>query len=569
MVGFDDGAVVVAGERGTGRFVAVSDPSIFINRMLQFRGNVQLADATSSTGSIARTVSARTIVLLRGDVVDVRRSAAVHRRSARRRGRPLGRRPQHAGSASAAEWLLTPAAMKALAARARGRCCSCSRSLALPVRRGPRIDGAWLRFGRPARRDEPHALIVGAEQRRRLAARARVHPARSGAGACSPTRSASPSRSTRSPRAELVAQLAAREGRQRRRRARARVQAAARAAEPRPGRRAVERRVTCRGANSTRCTETSPSCVVLSARRCPTRTRRSLTNASRTDPRQALPRQPARARDHRRGRPRVHRRAGDHRGAAHRAARARPRADRGLPGRREDDARQGVLGDARLPLPPHPVHARSAAVATSPARTSSTCARTRSCCARARSSRNVVLGDEINRAPAKTQSALLEAMQEQQVTIEGETRALAEPFIVLATQNPIEQEGTYPLPEAQVDRFLIKLQMGYPALADEKRMLGTYDRAAAAGARGRRPARGARDAGARAGGVRRRGAARLRARARRVHAQPRARLPRRVAARGARARPRRRRASRCCAAATTCCPTTSATSRRSCSGTAS
>ncbi len=89
---------------------------------------------------------------------------------------------------------------------------------------------------------------------------------------------------------------------------------------------------------------------------------------------------------------------------------------------------------------------------------------------------HVLLGDEINRAPAKTQSALLEAMQEQQVTIEGETRALAEPFIVLATQNPIEQEGTYPLPEAQVDRFLIKLKMGYPQPADEKRMLMTYDK---------------------------------------------------------------------------------------------
>ncbi len=89
---------------------------------------------------------------------------------------------------------------------------------------------------------------------------------------------------------------------------------------------------------------------------------------------------------------------------------------------------------------------------------------------------NVLLGDEINRAPAKTQSALLEAMQEHQVTIEGETRSLSEPFIVLATQNPIEQEGTYPLPEAQVDRFLIKLKMGYPNAADEKRMLGTYDK---------------------------------------------------------------------------------------------
>ena len=89
---------------------------------------------------------------------------------------------------------------------------------------------------------------------------------------------------------------------------------------------------------------------------------------------------------------------------------------------------------------------------------------------------NVLLGDEINRAPAKTQSALLEAMQEHQVTIEGETRSLTEPFIVLATQNPIEQEGTYPLPEAQVDRFLIKLRMGYPSGADEKRMLSTYDK---------------------------------------------------------------------------------------------
>jgi MoxR-like ATPase len=89
---------------------------------------------------------------------------------------------------------------------------------------------------------------------------------------------------------------------------------------------------------------------------------------------------------------------------------------------------------------------------------------------------NVVLGDEINRAPAKTQSALLEAMQEQQVTIEGETRPLPPPFLVLATQNPIEHEGTYPLPEAQVDRFLIKLTMHYPSEANEKRMLATYSR---------------------------------------------------------------------------------------------
>src|SRR5581483_6372738 len=75
---------------------------------------------------------------------------------------------------------------------------------------------------------------------------------------------------------------------------------------------------------------------------------------------------------------------------------------------------------------------------------------------------NVLLADEINRSPPKTQSALLEAMEERQVTIEGETLRLAEPFFVLATQNPIEQEGTYPLPEAQLDRFMLKLSTGYP-----------------------------------------------------------------------------------------------------------
>jgi MoxR-like ATPase len=87
---------------------------------------------------------------------------------------------------------------------------------------------------------------------------------------------------------------------------------------------------------------------------------------------------------------------------------------------------------------------------------------------------NVLLGDEINRAPAKTQSALLEAMQEHQVTIEGETRPLEAPFMVLATQNPVEQEGTYPLPEAQIDRFLMKLHIGYPSARDERRILQSY-----------------------------------------------------------------------------------------------
>src|SRR6187397_500716 len=80
---------------------------------------------------------------------------------------------------------------------------------------------------------------------------------------------------------------------------------------------------------------------------------------------------------------------------------------------------------------------------------------------------NILLGDEINRAPPKTQAALLEAMQERQVTIEGTTHQLDRPFLVLATQNPIEYEGTYPLPEAQVDRFLIRLGVGYPAREDE------------------------------------------------------------------------------------------------------
>jgi MoxR-like ATPase len=88
----------------------------------------------------------------------------------------------------------------------------------------------------------------------------------------------------------------------------------------------------------------------------------------------------------------------------------------------------------------------------------------------------IVLADEINRAPAKTQSALLEAMQERQVTIEGATQQLPEPFLVLATQNPVEQEGVYLLPEAQIDRFLVRIQLEYPSAAEEARMLQTYDK---------------------------------------------------------------------------------------------
>jgi MoxR-like ATPase len=91
---------------------------------------------------------------------------------------------------------------------------------------------------------------------------------------------------------------------------------------------------------------------------------------------------------------------------------------------------------------------------------------------------NIVLADEINRAPAKIQSALLEAMQERQVTIGEETYRLEEPFLVLATQNPIEQEGTYPLPEAQVDRFMLKLKVTYPNKEEEKEIIGRYTRGA-------------------------------------------------------------------------------------------
>jgi MoxR-like ATPase len=91
---------------------------------------------------------------------------------------------------------------------------------------------------------------------------------------------------------------------------------------------------------------------------------------------------------------------------------------------------------------------------------------------------NLLLADEINRSPAKTQSALLEAMQEQQVTIEGNTYPLVPPFLVLATQNPIEQEGTYPLPQAQLDRFLLKVFINYPSEADERELVKqvTYER---------------------------------------------------------------------------------------------
>jgi MoxR-like ATPase len=88
---------------------------------------------------------------------------------------------------------------------------------------------------------------------------------------------------------------------------------------------------------------------------------------------------------------------------------------------------------------------------------------------------NLLLADEINRTPPKTQAALLEAMEERQVTIEGERHALPEPFLVVATQNPVEFEGTYPLPEAQLDRFLFKLSVGYPGRDDERAVLRMHD----------------------------------------------------------------------------------------------
>jgi len=87
---------------------------------------------------------------------------------------------------------------------------------------------------------------------------------------------------------------------------------------------------------------------------------------------------------------------------------------------------------------------------------------------------NIILADEINRSPAKVQSALLEAMQEKQVTIGGNTFELPQPFLVLATQNPIEQEGTYPLPEAQVDRFMLKLLVDYPEKDEEKEIVNRF-----------------------------------------------------------------------------------------------
>ena len=171
----------------------------------------------------------------------------------------------------------------------------------------------------------------------------------------------------------------------------------------------------------------------------------------------------------------------------------------------------------------------------------------------------LLLADEINRTPPKTQSALLEAMQERQVTVEGETFPLAEPFHVLATANPIEYEGTYPLPEAQLDRFLLRVSFGYPSADEEYDVIARRRRAPPGGGRargGHRPGRAARPPGRR----------RDRAGSTRAWAATAWRWPRppastatpspapRRAARSAWCSPPAR--SRCCAAATTSSPRT-------------
>ena len=191
---------------------------------------------------------------------------------------------------------------------------------------------------------------------------------------------------------------------------------------------------------------------------------------------------------------------------------------------------------------------------------------------------NLLLADEINRAPAKVQSALLEVMQEQQVTIGGQTFPVPSPFLVLATQNPIESEGTYPLPEAQVDRFLLKILVDYPSVEDEsavvarvlagepevRQVLETDD---AACATARRSARSPSSAAT--------PPTPSRSPTRRATPPPTASRTSRAGSRSAPARAGRSascsppRRSRCCAAAATSPRATSATSRRTCCATGS
>lgn len=159
VVAFDEGAVVVAGERGNGRFVAVSDPSIFINRMQQFRGNVQLAH--NMLRWLDRNGRARRLVLLRGDVPMYGEPRPfIDDANAGKIGRSIAELNFWLSERRA--WLLTPTAMKVLAA-VLAILLLVLALVALPVRRGPKIDGAWLRFHRPGRRDEPHALVAASD----------------------------------------------------------------------------------------------------------------------------------------------------------------------------------------------------------------------------------------------------------------------------------------------------------------------------------------------------------------------------------------------------------------------
>ena len=140
-----------------------------------------------------------------------------------------------------------------------------------------------------------------------------------------------------------------------------------------------------------------------------------------------------------------------------------------VPGRRQDDAREGDRPVDRLLVPPHPVHARPAPHRRHRRERLQPGATATSSSSPAPIFANIVLGDEINRASPKTQSALLECMEERQVTVDTETHPLGTPFMVIATQNPIEHEGTYPLPEAQLDRFMLRLSIGYPSRRDRGR----------------------------------------------------------------------------------------------------
>lgn len=159
IAGFANGAVVVAGERGSGRFVAISDPSILINKMLLFRGNVQLA--TNTLRWLDRNRRARRVVLLRGDTPmygDPR--PFIDDAKADKLGRSIA--DLNLWLDKRREWLLTPTAMRVLGATLAIALLLLA-LIALPVRRGPKIDGAWLRFGRPGRRDEPHGLVTAAD----------------------------------------------------------------------------------------------------------------------------------------------------------------------------------------------------------------------------------------------------------------------------------------------------------------------------------------------------------------------------------------------------------------------